>query len=93
MRDLVLQTRIFFTPFFCIIRLMKVEKGTARRAEYTQAASEAVVGMKKEIEDTRLMAENARSELKVSFYDIAPTQFLQQKSPVLKPALALQPEV
>eukprot|EP00903_Cladosiphon_okamuranus_P015073 g13943.t1 len=44
-------------------RLVKVEKGTARRAEYVQAASEAAAQRAKEIEDTGLVAEDARQKL------------------------------
>lgn len=41
-------------------RLVKVEKGTARRAEYVQVASEADVVRTREIEDTRVIADTAR---------------------------------
>ena len=42
------------------IRLVKVEKGTARRTGYVQAAVEAASERTKEIERTRLAAEDAR---------------------------------
>lgn len=50
--------RIFYFP--SEYRLVKVEKGTARRTGYVQAASEAATERAKEIENTRLVAEDAR---------------------------------
>lgn len=41
-------------------RVVKVDKGTSRRVEYAQAASEAAEVRAREIEDTKLAAEDAR---------------------------------